>query len=256
MKKIFAILAILLSVTFTLRADEPAKDENRSFYTGNVYYEKKEYAKALENYKEALDMGIESGNLYYNMGNAYLKMGKTGYAILSYDKAMRLIPQDGDLKSNLVYAKALAPGSSVLKPSGFSLIPALIKSPFGDINLNAMAIGTIVLYLLSVAMAILFLVTPFIVKRLKILFGLIVFVFLWSAVVFGIRYYEEEILKKGIVVVKSEEARYEPVESSATFYKIQEGDEVTVLGTRDGWRHIRRNDGKLGWVGEASVEEI
>jgi len=256
MKKVLMLLMLLVSAAFPVSADEPVKDENRSFYTGNVYYEKKDYVKALQNYRAALDMGIESGNLYYNTGNAYLKMGKIGYAILFYEKAMRLIPQDGDLKSNIVYAKAFLSGARIIEPSGLSFIAALIKSPFGDLNLNAVAIAAIALYLVSVVMAILFLITPFLVKRLRVLFVLTVFAFVWSGLVFGIRYYEEEILKKGVVVAKTAEAKYEPVESSTTYYKIQEGDEVTVLGTREGWRHIRRPDGKSAWVNEAAVEEI
>lgn len=247
---------LLVSTAFALHADEPVKDENRSFYTGNVYYEKKDYSKALENYRAALDMGIESGNLYYNIGNTYLKMGKIGYAVLFYEKAMRLIPQDGDLKSNMVYAKAFVPGASATEPSGLGFIAALIKSPFGDLNLNVVAITAIAFYLAFICMAILFLVTPFLVRRLRILFALVVFALLWSGVVFGVRYYEEEILKKGVVVAKATEAKYEPVESSTTYYKVQEGDEVTVLGTREGWRHIRRPDGKSAWIGEAAVEEI
>jgi len=256
MKKVSLLLMLLVSIAFAVHADEPVKDENRSFYTGNVYYEKKDYAKALENYKAALDMGIESGSLYYNMGNAYLKTGKIGYAILYYEKAMRLIPQDGDLKSNMVYAKAFVSGGSAPESSTLSFISGLIKSPFGDFNLNVVAVTSIALYLIFVVMAILFLITPFLVRRLKILFVLTILALLWSGLVFGVRYYEEEILRKGVVVVKMAEAKYEPVESSTTYYKIQEGDEVTVLSTREGWRHIRRSDGKAAWVNETAVEEI
>ncbi len=256
MKRTLVLLVLLISAAFAVYADEPVKDENRSFYTGNVYYEKKDYAKALENYRAALDMGIESGSLYYNMGNAYLKMGKIGYAILSYEKAMRLIPHDGDLKSNRIYARAFLPDASVARPSGLGFIVALVKHPFEGLNLNAVAIMAIALYLISVALAILFLVTPFFVRRLRVLFVLAVFALLWTGVVFAVRYYEEEVLKKGVVVVKSAEARYEPVESSTAYYKIHEGNEVTVLGTRDGWRHIRRSDGKAAWTSEDAVEEI
>jgi len=256
MKIFLILLALLMPAAFPVSADELARDENRSFYTGNVYYEKKDYAKALENYRVALDMGIESGNLYYNMGNAYFKMGKIGYAILFYEKAMRLIPQDGDLKSNMIYAKAFVPSTTAPGLSGLSYISALIKSPFGDLNLNVVAIATITLFLIAVGMAIFFLVTPFLAKRLRILFILAVFALFWSGLVFGIRYFEEEILKKGVVVVKTAEAKYEPVESSTTYYKVQEGDDVTILGTREGWRHIRRPDGKSAWVNEATVEEI
>ncbi|MEI6863042.1 MAG: tetratricopeptide repeat protein, partial [Candidatus Omnitrophota bacterium] len=186
MKKVLMLLILLISSAFPAFAEDPVKDENRSFYTGNVYYEKKDYAKAMQNYRAALEMGIESGNLYYNMGNAYLKMGKVGYAVLFYEKAMRLIPQDGDLKSNMVYARAFSSGSAAAEPSGLDFIAALIKSPFGDLNLNAVAISTIALYLLSIIMAILFLVTPFLVKKLRILFIFTIFAFLWSGLVFGV----------------------------------------------------------------------
>ena len=256
MNKILAIFALLVIPAAAVFAEEQIKDENRSFYTGNVYYEKKDYAKALENYRAALDMGLESGSLYYNMGNAYLKMGKTGYAVLFYEKAMRLIPQDGDLKSNMVYAKAFGSGDSLPQPSGFAAVIDFIKSPFKDLNLNAVAIIALGVYLAVIVIGILFLLTPFLVKRLKAPLILLAIILVWIGIVFGVRYYEEEVLKKGVCVVKSADAKYEPIESSTVYYKISEGAEVTVLSTRDGWRHIRRSDGKSAWVKEDTVEEI
>lgn len=256
MRKIPALCLLLMVLASAAPAEEKVRDENRFFYTGNVYYEKKDYIKALENYRAALDMGLESGGLYYNMGNAYLKLGKVGYAVLFYEKAMRLIPQDGDLKSNIVYAKAFIPGGAHAQPSWLEKAAGYIKAPFGDLNLNAMAIVSIAIYLIVVGIGILFLLTPFLVRRLKIAYILVVIALFWSGLAFGIRYYEEEFLRKGIVVVKSAEAKYEPLESATTYYKVGEGDEVTVLTTREGWRHIRRPDGKSAWVREDVIEEI
>lgn len=256
MKRTIAFFIILVSVATVIFAEDMVRDENRSFYTGNVYYEKKDYPKALENYRAALDMGLESGSLYYNIANTYLKMGKIGYAVLFYEKAVRLMPQDGDLKSNLAYARTFAPGSSPSRPSGFEAAAAFIKSPFDDFNLNVVAIVSIGVYIFTVILAMVFLVNPFLVRKLKIVFWIMVVVTVWCSVVFGIRYYNEEFLKKGIVVAKAAEAKYEPVESSTVYYKVQEGDEVTILATRDGWRHIKRSDGKTAWVDEKSVEDI
>jgi tetratricopeptide (TPR) repeat protein len=255
-KKAALFIMMLFIAVVPAHADDQANDENKSFYTGNVYYEKKDYAKALENYRAALDMGLESGNLYYNIGNAYLKTGKPGYAILFYEKARRLIPQDGDLKSNLVYARAMVPAAAGGETSGLNAVAGFLRSPFGDINLNAVAILTLALYLVTVILGIIFMLTPFMVRKLKIIFVILLLALIWSSAAFTMRYYDEEFLKKGITVAKSADAKYEPIESSTTYYKIGEGDEVTILDTREGWRHVRRSDGKSAWVKEDAVGEI
>lgn len=263
--KIKIFLLILLLVTAIESAgvikagsaqDEQKPDENRLFYTGGVYYEKKDYEKAIANYRAALGMGLESGNLYYNMGNAYLKTGRYGYAILFYEKAKRLIPQDGDLKSNLIYARSMVPGQGAEPDRKLGFASKVIKAPFGDINLNAVAITALVLYMLIVMTAIFFMLNPYRAKKIRFLLILLLIVFLWSAAAFAIRYYEDEFLKKGVTVVKSADARFEPIDDSTAFYKLQEGDEVVVLNTRDGWRRVIRSDGKVGWVSESAVEEI
>ena len=80
------------------------------FYQANTYYSMEKYNKAIEAYEEALNSGFESGNLYYNLANSYFKNGRLGEAILNYEKAMRLIPRDSDLKLNYEYAKSFIKG--------------------------------------------------------------------------------------------------------------------------------------------------
>jgi len=257
----FVVVLILVAaalfapaITAYTAENETKPDENRLFYTGGVYYEKKDYEKAIENYAAAMKLGLESGNLYYNTANAYLKTGRYGYAILYYEKAKRLIPQDGDMKSNLIYARSMAPGSEAVTKEG--LAEKIINAPFGGINLNAMAITALIIYMLTVICAIFFMLNPYYAKKFRIIFALLFIAFLWSTAAFTMRYYEDEVLKKGVTVVKSAEARFEPIDDSSSYFKIQEGDEVIVMNTRDGWRRVKRSDGKIGWVSESAVEEI
>ncbi|NJL58891.1 MAG: hypothetical protein HC887_03790, partial [Desulfobacteraceae bacterium] len=42
-----------------------------------------------------------------NLGNAYLRNNDPGHALLWYERAMRLIPDDPDLKFNYGYAMSL-----------------------------------------------------------------------------------------------------------------------------------------------------
>lgn len=74
------------------------------FRQANDYYRKGQYEQALILYKKLDHLGYSSGSLYYNLGNTYFKLGKKGLAILYYEKARRLIPQDDDLKTNLAIA--------------------------------------------------------------------------------------------------------------------------------------------------------
>jgi SH3-like domain-containing protein len=80
--------------------------------------------------------------------------------------------------------------------------------------------------------------------------------FILSLIAFGVRYYDEEMQKHGVVLDKSVDCRYEPIEKSTIYYTLPEGSDVTILNTRDGWSYIRRVDGKIGWVKSASIGEV
>ncbi|MFA6079562.1 MAG: SH3 domain-containing protein [Candidatus Omnitrophota bacterium] len=256
MKKTLIILLITLfcSPGFTA-AQEKAKDPNQLFYKANAYYESGDYDKAVENYVAILDSGIESGNVYYNIGNGFLKLGKTGYAILSYEKANKFIPGDGDLKSNLEYARSLT-DSPPSDGSGRNLIVRIIRRPFRDLNLNAVAICTFALYLAFLVALAISIGSRKLAIKLRFITPVIVIVFFFALASFALRYYEEKILSHGIVVQKEAECRYEPIDKSTVFYKLAEGNKVVVLKTRNGWRQVRRADGKVSWVKKEAVELI
>ena len=74
--------------------------------------------------------------------------------------------------------------------------------------------------------------------------------------VFGVRYYSEEAFNRGIVVDKNAECRYEPIDKSAVYYNVKEGEEVLILRAKNGWKEIKKTDGKVGWVLSGAVQEI
>lgn len=256
MKKLILTFAVLsLFATFIWASDQKPLDPNKLFYSANSLYEKREYEKALEEYKKILDMGIDSGYLYYNMGNSYFKLGKLGYAILYYAKARRLMPNDGDLKSNLAYARSLVEPPAVDLPRKNPVV-TFVKAIFRDFNFNAIAVSALIIYLIFIALQIIRIINPVLAKKMRLVSALLLLFLIVNVGAFAIRYYDEEILHHGIVVQKGIECKYEPIDSSTTFYKLQEGELVSVIKTRDGWRQIRRVDGKVGWVKQDAVEEV
>ncbi len=254
-KFIWTCLLVLMLIGVSTAQTEKPIDSNKLFYSANSMYEKREYQKALEEYSKALEPGIENWQSYYNMGNCYFKLGKLGRAILYYEKARRLMPQDSDLKANLNYANSLLTPSAMDMPRKNPIV-TLIKAPFKDFSLNSITTFALGAYFLFIIMQIVVIINPALGKKTRAAYALLLLIFAASTGAFAIRYYDEEILRRGIVVEKGTECKYEPIDKSTTFYKLQEGDEVSVMKTRDGWRQIKRIDGKVGWVRQDAVAEI
>ncbi len=97
-KNIAIILTVILlsGISFSF-----ASEETTTFQQGNEYYQQKHYDKAVETYEKLVQSGYEGTSLYYNLGNAYYRTGKVGYAILYYEKALKLSPGDDDIIHNL-----------------------------------------------------------------------------------------------------------------------------------------------------------
>ena len=254
-RKYILAAVILIFSLFPAMTEGVSDDPGRLFYKANSLYESRDFEKAAEEYQKIADEGVESGPLYYNLGNTYFKLGKIGSAILSYKKARRLMPADSDLKSNLAYAQSLTEDSG-LQPVGPSKLIWLVKIPFREFTLNGVARMLISLYLLIIALIIGGIISPVFRRRATFIFYPLLIIFALTISAFSARYFEEEVLTRGIVVAKEAECKYEPIDKSTTYFTLKEGQEVLVLKTRNGWRRIRRIDGKLAWVKSDAVEEI
>lgn len=84
-----------------------ADEHTQLFLKAIRLYEKKDYAGAVDAFSKIADHGIQNAKLYYNLANAHLKNGDIGPAVLWYERALKLMPNDPDLRFNLDYAKTL-----------------------------------------------------------------------------------------------------------------------------------------------------
>ena len=96
----------LLIVVF-LAMPAKATELTRAFLDGVHNYKTENYEAAIIEFSKIVDAGIRSGDLFYNLGNAYLKKRDVGYAMLWYERALKLIPDDPDLKFNHKYGLTL-----------------------------------------------------------------------------------------------------------------------------------------------------
>ena len=95
------VLLVLLMFSF-ISAEIPEtlfEDGNRSMGEGN-------YKDAIQAYESILELGYETGDLYYNLGNAYYRLHSIGLSAWAYYNALSMKPIDKDIIHNLHVTQA------------------------------------------------------------------------------------------------------------------------------------------------------
>ena len=67
-----------------------------SMVKGNQLYTSGKYAEAAKTYEAIASKGFDSFELYYNLGNALYKTNNITFAILNYERALKLSPTSED----------------------------------------------------------------------------------------------------------------------------------------------------------------
>jgi tetratricopeptide (TPR) repeat protein len=98
MKKfIYTIMFAALSLAVSAQTDKIAADSA---------YVKGDYKAAIEIYESLAANNGESADVYYNLGNAYYKSENIAKAVLNYERALLLNPDDEDIRFNLELARS------------------------------------------------------------------------------------------------------------------------------------------------------
>ncbi|MCD8072416.1 MAG: tetratricopeptide repeat protein, partial [Alistipes sp.] len=99
---------ILIGCLLALSAGRAQWDADSAWERGNNAYVQGDYELAAIIYDSIRSGGYVSSRLYYNLGNAYFKQGKTGLAILNYNRSLKISPSDPDTRHNLKIAETHA----------------------------------------------------------------------------------------------------------------------------------------------------
>ena len=249
MKKILFLLLLVTQIFY-------AQDEQKIFNSANEMYKQQNYEKAIEFYKKLESNNLVSSELFYNLGNAYYKLNKVGPAIFYYEKALRIDPDNEDVKNNLVFAKRLA----------LDTVEELPKTFFQKININYIqklsynewAIAVVSFAILG---SILFLLFYFSnrpgTKRFFFIISMLSYLFLIIA--FFITFNQHSLAnnnKIAIVFAEETEVMNAPTLNSEELFTLHEGAKVTVLDTIDNWKKIKLADGKIGWIVANEIKEL
>jgi tetratricopeptide (TPR) repeat protein len=251
MKCIF-ISILIVSAGFTIYA----QDLSSIVEKGNQQYVEGNFEEAINTYESVLDSGYEAPELYFNLGNSYFKSHKLTPAILNYERAILLSPNDEDIAYNLNLAR-----SYVLDK--IDVLPQLFLKEWHLrvvrlLNSDNWAYLSIISFILFLFLFSLYLFKQgYRIKRVAFWFSLLLLFVSISAYVFS--YHHKQLTTShdnAIVFSPSVTVKSSPDESGTDLFLIHEGTKVIIEDTLGVWTEIQLEDGNKGWLYSSDIVKI
>jgi len=249
MKRLFnTILAILLTATLFAQADLLKK--------ANELYTKDEFKQAIDVYNQILMTNLESPEVYFNLGNAYYKTNQYTQAILNYERAKLLSPDDEDIDFNLQVANQHVVDAIQELPGIF--IVRWWNSLVNSQTTDTWAVISIISFLLFLTLAgLYFFARSGDMRRIAFwtaCFLISISLFSWS---FAAKQKSRLVNHTyAIVMEPSVTVKSSPSEKGTNLFVIHEGLKVKITDKLGDWLEVRLADGNKGWLLTESIERI
>ncbi len=219
-------------------------------------YINNDFVGAAELY-ELLLMDGESSDVYYNLGNSYYKSNEIARAILNYERALLLDPGNADIRFNLEMARAKAIDKVEETPEIFFV--SWTKSLINMQSADNWGVCAIVFFIILIVAAYFFIFSKNVmIKKIGFFSGLLCICIVVLANVFAAQQKRSLVDRSSAIIMQpSVTVRSTPSESGTGLFVLHEGRKVDVKdNSMIGWKEIRLEDGKVGWVPAAAIEVI
>lgn len=247
MKKfLFLYLVIFSFVGLSQSVEKELRRANQLYKSGN-------YQNALAIYDELLNKGYEGASLYYNLGNAYYRSGKFGLAILYFEKANLISPDDEDVQHNLAIANSKIVDKVDIVPKFFLFT---WWEAFQNVfHLRGWKVFMFIIYLILIfVVGLFFTAKKSSLKKYSFFGGIsVLIIFTLSLVLFLTKQHQTENYHYGIVLEQSVNVKSSPDAKSSDAFILHEGIKVKVEDKLEGWNKIRLSDGKIGWLNSSAL---
>jgi hypothetical protein len=181
----------------------------------------------------------------YNLGNSYARAGKPGLAVLNYERAALLAPNDADINANLEYVRTLARVPTAPRNRFERFAQAV--SPRTAAWLGVLGIAVLGAGLLAGKVTVRFRW----LQACSIPLGLaLVALTVSNAMLLWPRMHE------AVVLVNHTPARVSPVPMGDTAFVLPEAETVTMTAEHEDFVLIRTRGGLSGWVARANLGAV
>ena len=249
MKKfIYTIMFAALSLAVSAQTDKVAADSA---------YVKGEYKAAIEIYESLAANNGESADVYYNLANAYYKSENIAKAVLNYERALLLNPDDEDIRFNLELARSKTVDK--VAPEYKFFLMEWLEGIINLLSISAWSILAVVSFVVMLLTLLLFLFgksvstkkTGFIIA----LFSLFITIFANLSALHRYHYLTER--NDAVIMEPSVTAKSTPSNSGTELFVIHEGRKVKISDdSMREWTEIELEDGNKGWIPSSSLERI
>ena len=249
-------LCIILCMVVTMAlpaaaAPAAAQEHAREFLGAMEAYKAGNYGEAAKALETIAAAGIHNGQLYYDLGNAYLKSGDLGRAILWYERALYLIPNDPDLRFNYEYARSLTKDAQDVST------PSLVRILFFwkyQLSAGTILVLALAFNLLFWALALAWRLSRRRTLRYAAMAALVpATIFILTA---AFNYYEASHRSQAIVLPDKVAVRSGLEPTSTELFELHAGAKVRILRQLKGHVQIRFSEDKIGWIENAAVGRI
>ena len=251
--RIGALLVLVLSglVRFAL-----AQSPEQVFEQANQLYQQGKFADAAAAYETIVRNGYGNGELYYNLGNAYYRSGNVPRAILNYERALKLVPNDDDLRHNLQLANLLLTDKIEATPRLFVWdYWESVKAAFSIKTITWIAYAMYVAMIASLCMVVV--ARSYRGRKLSFLSSAVwAFLFVLFLIVFFGKVSDIRRQDAAIVVAEITTIKNSPDAKSSDAFVLHGGVKVQITDNVSDWIKIRLADNKVGWMERSAAESI
>ncbi len=230
------------------------QDYHETFAAANQFYADKDYARAIEAYREVIARGVESAELYYNLGNASFKHGDLGHAIANYLKARRLAPDNEDIRHNLEFARRF----TAVQMQGVRLNPieTFLESIVGPYTLGQLAwLSSLFFVLLVLALIMRWGLGTGGASVGAVAIALVVLVAV-SSTLTTYKYRHEYLRQRAVIIAEQSPVFTGPSQKSEIELQGSPGLVVEILAEKDGFYNVQFENQRRGWIDKELVAEV
>lgn len=229
-----------------------AQDSKSLFQTANSYYQNKQFDEAEKMYNLLLLKDKNNANAYYNLGNTYYHLKQYPNAILNYEKAKKIQPDNKYINRNIELTN-----NKLFSKIEFSKEFFIAKELKNVAHTKSSATWS---YFLLVALwlsALSFCIYFFNSKNSLFRIGSIalLFTFFFSYLTYS-AYQSEQQHNYAIVLQQNAYLQKSPVENTDTTQFIQAGLKVRIIDDDKNWVKVKLPNDKIGWLQKNSIALI
>jgi hypothetical protein len=193
---------------------------------------------------EPAEIGYSAAGLY-NLANSYARAGKPGMAVLNYERASLLAPNDSDIDANLRHVRdslRLASEPRSWFHRTFSVAGPTVVAWTGVAGLVLLGIGV-----LAGRMTL----RHRLIRLAVAAFGIaLVGVTVCNGIVLWPKLHE------GVVITGATPVRVSPVPMGDTLFVLPEAETVSMVAEHESFVLVRTRTGRTGWVSRANLAAV